>query len=239
MENKKGQAFAVIFVIVIIVGIIVGFMGFDRVDASHRGVKVKLGKITGTMNPGLEWTGLFTDVHQYDLRTRSMTIDMKGAQGAVDRDGQSVYSTIEINYKLKPDSVQDAYSYIGHDDQLSGVLRIEGRVKEGFKTITSEYTSLEIFQKRQEVKAKAIEQIQSRFPQKYFVLENIIISNLDFNPDFKAAIESKKVAEETAKAKEQEVKVQKFEADKKIETARGEAESKKLQAEAEAYQITI
>lgn len=168
-----------------------------------------------------------------------MTIEMKGAQGAVDKDGQSVYAIIEINYKLKPDSVQNAYANIGLNSQLADVLRIEGRVKEGFKTITSEYTSLEIFQKRQEIKDKAIEQIQSRFPQEYFVLENIIISNLDFNPEFKAAIEGKKVAEEEAKKKEQEVKVQKFEADKKIETARGEAESKKLQAEAEAYQITV
>ena len=69
---------------------------------------------------------------------------------------------------------------------------------------------------RSRVKQKAIEQIKSNFPELYFILDNVIISNLDFNPEFKSAIEAKKVAEELAKAKEQEVKVSKFEADKQI-----------------------
>lgn len=228
-----------VFITVLIIGLIIGIAGFDKVDASHRGVKVKLGKITGTMEPGLEWTGLLTDVHQYDLRTRKMTVDMQGVNGAVDRDGQAIYATIDINYKLNPTNVAEAYEKVGHDEYLADTLRLEAIVAEGFKTITSEYTSLEIFQKRAEVKEKAIEQIQSKFPQEYFNIENVIISNIDFNPAFKAAIEAKKVAEETAKAKEQEVLVEKFEADKKIEAARGVAESAKLQSEAEAYQIKI
>jgi len=240
MKNKAqtGAAISVI-VILMIVGLFIAIVGFDSVDASHKGVKVRLGKITGTMEPGMEWTGLLTDVHQYDLRVRKMSVNMEGNQGAVDKDGQSVFATIEVNYKLNPLNVDKAYAEIGTDEYLADTLRLEGIVKEGFKTVTSQYTSLEIFQKRQEVKDKAIKQIQSRFPQTFFNIENVIISNIDFNPAFKQAIEQKKVAEETAKAKEQEVLVNKFEADKQIETARGEAESKKLQAEAEAYLITV
>lgn len=239
MKSRKGQAGFAITGFIIVVLLFIGLAGFDTVDASHKGVKVRLGKIIGTMNPGMEWTGLFTAVHQYDLRVRKMTVEMNGAQSAVDRDGQSVYATIEINYKLNPVNVEKAYAEIGRDKEIADILRLEGIVKEGFKTVTSQYTSLEIFQKRQEVKDAAIDQIQSRFPQEYFNIENVIISNIDFNPAFKEAIEAKKVAEESAKAKEQEVFVNKFEADKQIETARGQAESAKLQAEAEAYQITV
>ena len=187
----------------------------------------------------MQWTGLLTDVYQYDLRVRKMTVDMTGIQGAVDKDGQSVYATIEINYKLNPLNVDRAYAEIGTDAYLADILRLEGIVKEGFKTVTSKYSSIEIFQKRQEVKEAAIEQIQSKFPQEFFNIENVILSNIDFNPAFKAAIEQKKVAEEMAKAAEQEVQVNKFEADKQIETARGLAESKKLQAEADAYLIEV
>jgi len=242
-KNKIGSntiaGIAILFGITLFIAIVVAMVGFDTVEASHKGVKVRLGEITGIMNPGLQWTGLFTTVHQYDLRTRKMSVNMMGAEGAVDKDGQSIYATIEINYKLNGENVENAYAKIGLDNSLSDTLRLEGIVKEGFKTVTSHYSSLEIFQKRQEVKDKAIEQIQSRFPQEYFSIENVIISNIDFNPDFKAAIEQKKVAEEMAKAKEQEVSVYKFEADKQIETARGESESKKLQAEAEAYQKKV
>lgn len=238
--NKKGIGGVFISIVVFaVIAMLVGFLCFDAVDASHKGVKVKIGKITGTMNPGIEFTGPFTKVYQYDLRVRTMTVDMQGNQGAVDKDGQSIYATIEVNYRLNPENVDKAYAEIGRDKALADVLRIEGLVKEGFKTVTSQYTSLDIFQKRAEVKDKAIEQIQSKFPQDYFTLENVIISNIDFNEAFKSAIEQKKVAEEMAKAKEQEVLVNKFEADKQIETARGQAESAKLQAEAEAYQIEV
>jgi regulator of protease activity HflC (stomatin/prohibitin superfamily) len=239
---KKGQT-GVFAVVLIIVGfiILIGLgLGFDTVDASHIGVKNRFGVLEGTMQPGMQWTGFFTHVEQYDLRLRKKIIEMNGADSAVDKDGQGIFATIEINYRLNPENVENAYSKIGIDNNLAEILNIDGTIKEGFKSVTSEYTSLEIFQKRSEVKQKAIEKIRENFPVDYFMLENVIITNIDFNPAFKAAIEAKKVAEETAKAREKEVDISKFEANKKIETARGIAESKKLQAEANAYEtITL
>jgi regulator of protease activity HflC (stomatin/prohibitin superfamily) len=235
--NKKGQGgFVAVFVIILaVIGVIIAAAGYDTVDASHVGVKVRLGELKGTMQPGLQWTGLFTDVHQYDLRLRKMQVNMLGSEGAVDKDGQSVYANIEIIYRLNPENVQDTYANVGKDGSVAEILNVEGLVKEGFKSVTSKYESLSIFQERAQVKSDAIEQIKANFPSDYLILDTVVISNIDFNANFKAAIEQKKVAEETAKAKEQEVAVTKFEADKKIETARGAAESEKLAAEAQAY----
>jgi regulator of protease activity HflC (stomatin/prohibitin superfamily) len=244
MKLKKGQSvvagIVIISLIVVIIGtIIILAMGFDTVDASHRGIMIEFGKTKGTMEPGIKWTGLFTDTIQYSLRTRKLHVDMLGQDSAVDKDGQSVYASIDINYRLKYDAVEKVYQNIGRDNNLEEILNIQGIIKEGFKTTTSQYASLEIFQKREEVKQKAIDQIRKNFPSEYFDLETVIVSNIDYNPAFKAAIEAKKVAEETAKAKEQEVFVNKFEADKAIENARGIAESAKLAAEAEAYTIKV
>ena len=238
MENKKGNIEIVIGVLFVSV-IIILIAGFDTVDANHKGVMVELGKLKGTMNSGIQWTGIFTTTYQYDLRLKKIQVSMQQGNSAVDKDGQDVFATIEVNYRLNPENVDKAYSNVGTQDMLSEVLNIEGLIKEGFKTVTSEYSSLEIFQKREEVKQKAIEKIKENFPQEYFILDNVVISNIDFNPAFKQAIEDKKVAEESAKAREQEVFVAKYEADKIIETARGKAESAKLQSEAEAYQIEI
>ena len=239
---KKGQIGAAIgglFVFLFIVVIIVCFMGFDTVDASHIGVKNRFGVLQGTMTPGMQWTGLMVHVEQYDLRMRKMTVNMQGNQGSVDKDGQSVFAAIEINYRMNPENVMRAYSKVGRDKDLAKILNVEGIVKEGFKTVTSEYTSLEIFQKRPEVKQKAIAKIKENFPKDYFLLENVIVSNLDFNADFKKAIESKKVAEEMAKAKAKEVDIAKYEADKKIEQARGESQSSLLKARAEAEALSL
>ena len=235
--SKTGIGIA--FIVVVAVALFVGLAGFDTVDASHKGVKVRFGKIIGTMDPGMAWTGLFTDVNQYSLRTRKVEVTMEGAEGAVDKDGQSVYGRIEVNYRLKGDNVENAYRNIGKDKSglLENVLNVDGIIREGFKTTTSQYTSLEIFQKRAEVKAKAIELITSNFPENYFILENVVVSNIDFNPAFKNAIEQEKTNERLAAAKEKEVDIAKFQANMKIETARGEAESAKLAAEAKAYQV--
>jgi len=238
MVNKKGIAstVGVIVGIIIFIAMAVALAGFDVVDASHVGVKNRFGVILGTMQPGMQWTGLFTQVEQYDLRVRKMTIDMAGEQSAVDKDGQSIFATIQINYRLKPDNVENAYKRIGPDPILAEILNLDGIVREGFKDTTSKRGALEIVQNRQEIKEQAIERIQANFPAEYFNLENVIVSNIDFGLNFKNAIEAKKTNEELAKAKEKEVDIQKFEADKAIEKARGLSESKKLAADALAYE---
>jgi len=238
MKKRKAQGSLLIGLGVVCV-VVLSFLaaGFDSVDASHKGVKNKMGKIIGTQEPGYEWTGLFVQVYQYSLKTRKTQIVMEGANGAVDKDGQSVFATIEINYRINPASVEDAYKNVGTDNELANILNIDGIIREGFKSITSEYTSLEIFQKRAEVKQRAIEKVKENFPNKYFTLENVIISNIDFNPAFKAAIESKKVAEETAKAETEKVKIAQAQAEIKIAQAEGEKQKVQLEADAEAYRI--
>lgn len=253
--SKTGIGIAAI--IIFVIALFIGLAGFDTVDASHKGVKVRFGKIIGTMNPGIQWTGMFTDVNQYSLRTRKVEVTMEGDEGAVDKDGQSVYGRIEVNYRLKGDNVENAYRNIGKDREreyvinigeietkkkignLEEVLNLDGIIREGFKTTTSQYTSLEIFQKRPEVKTKAITLITENFPADYFILENVVISNIDFNLAFKNAIEQEKTNERLAAAKGKEVDIAKFQADIKIEEARGTAESQKLAADAKAYTVLV
>ena len=165
-----------------------------------------------------------------------MVVEMAGEQSAVDQDGQSIYATIQINYRFKIDNAENAYKRVGPDNVLAEILNLDGIVREGFKETTSKHEALEIIQNRQEIKEEAIASIQKNFPADYFVLDTVIISNIDFSKDFNDAIQLKKTNEELAKAKERAVDIQKFEADGKIEQARGEAESKKLDAEALAYQ---
>jgi len=226
---------------IIFCGIVVVCMaGFDVVDASHIGVKNRFGVIKGTMNPGMQWTGLFTSVEQYDLRIRKTTVEMLTAETtAVDKDGQTIKARIQINYRLSPDNIIDAYSKVGRDKDLAGILNLDGIIREGFKSTTSNYKSKEIWQNRQKVKEESIKNIEANFPSKYFKLENVIISDIDFNPAFIAAIESQKTNEELAIAEEKAVEIAKQSALRKIEIANGDAESQKLYAEAEAYQRLV
>lgn len=52
MMLKRGSVSEIgigIFLLVMVVGIIIGLTGFDKVEASHQGVMVRFGEIKGTM----------------------------------------------------------------------------------------------------------------------------------------------------------------------------------------------
>jgi regulator of protease activity HflC (stomatin/prohibitin superfamily) len=236
--NKKGQGEIIgAGFIILVAGIIIACMlGFDSVDATHLGVMNNMGTIKGVMQPGFRWTGFFTHVEEYDLRLRQMTVEMMDAEKtSIDHDGQTIKARIQINYRLNPESIISAYTKVGLDRDLAETLNIEGIIREGFKTATAEYSSTEIWQKRGEVKDKAIKIIEANFPKEYFNLDNVVISDIDFNPAFIAAIEQQKTNEKLALAKEKEVDIAKFEADRKVAEQKGISDAAKLQYEAEAY----
>lgn len=233
--NKKAQAMGIIgavFVIAVIVGLFFLFSGFDSVDANHLGVKVRLGKITGTMEPGWEWTGLFTNVYQYDMRIRKVKVDMLDEQSsATDRDGQAVFGSVSVNYRLKgnKDVVQSLYANVGRDKEIADKLNLQPIIKEGFKQATVQYEAIEILQNRQEVKEHAQENIRKNFPETYFEIVDIVVEDIDFSPAFKKAIEDKKVATQNKLKEEEQVEVVKFQQQQEIEKYKAEAEKLRLQ----------
>jgi regulator of protease activity HflC (stomatin/prohibitin superfamily) len=241
--NKKGNELVVggvvLFLLALVVTGVVLLTGFDTVEAGSKGVLVTFGELQGTMEPGMKWTGPFTDVVTYDMKTRKMTVLMSGTHSAVDKDGQSVEAIIDINYKVNPANLEQVYSKVGLSEDIASRLNLDGIIREGFKTVTAEYTSLEIFQKRAEVKAKAIEKIKENFPSEYVELQNVIVSNIAFPPAFQAAINAKKAEEELAKKKEAEIAVKEAEARIAIATAEGKKQVSIKQSEAEAEKKTL
>jgi prohibitin 2 len=246
--KKKGQGLGTAIGIILVVGfvatMIILLMGYDVVDASHLGVMNRFGVILGVMQSGMRWTGLMTHVEQYDLRERQMTVEMfDPLNSAVDKDGQMVFARIQVNYRLNPDSVQDAYRKVGLDRDMAKILNIEGIIKENFKVITAHYSSTQMWQNRTLIKDQAIVQIENKFPKEYFILDNVIISDLDYAQKFKDAIEAEKENEKLALAAQAAVSIAKFQADSAIETARGIGESNKIQkiaaAEADARALEL
>jgi len=229
MANENKETYLGIFGIVFVLAILFIFLSVDVVDASHQGVMVKFGEVKGTMNPGMKWTGLFVQVHQYDLRVRKANVEMLNEQSATDKDGQAVYGAVSVNYRLKPGVVEELYSNIGKDAVTSDILLIEPIIREGFKQATVKYEAIEILDKRQEVKELAKTNIENNFPSEYFEIEQIVVSNIDFSTQFKQAIEDKKT-ETQNKLKEQErLEVVILQQKQQLEVAKVEAEKLRLQ----------
>jgi len=213
-------------------GVLVMLLGFDKVEANKLGVQVRYGQIIGVQEPSLKWTGLFTQVYQYDMRVRQAEIEMSGSNSAVDKTGQYISATINVNYRLKrdPETVIKLYSNIGTDPYIADVLNIDAIIKEGMKQTTSKFDAMEILEKRQEVKETAIETIRNNFPAEYFEIEQIVITNIDFSQSFKEAIENKKIAEQNALEEENKLQKVIFEQQQQIEISKAESERIRLQS---------
>lgn len=222
---------SMVFIAIFIGVIFVLLAGFDKVEPNHLGVKVKLGKMIGTMDSGIQWTGMFTTVHQYDMRIRQTTVNMEGVDSATDKDGQAVYGRVAVNYRLKGNKevVQELYANVGTDDVIAQRLNIEPIIREGFKQATVQYEAISILENRQEVKEKAKENIKNNFPAEYFEIVDIVVENIDFSDDFKKAIEDKKVATQNKLKEQEQVDVVKFQQQQEIEKYKAEAEKLRLQ----------
>lgn len=233
--NSKGQARTVAFlafVIIVFGGFILLVMGFDKVEANHMGVKVRLGEITGTMNPGLEWTGILTSTKQYDMRIRQAKVDMLTEQNsATDKTGQIIFGSVSVNYRLKREAevVKGLWSNVGIDRAIARTLNIKPIIKEGFKQATVTYEAIEILQNRQAVKELAIENIRNNFPGNYFEIVDIVVEDIDFTKDYKKAIEAKKIATQNKLMEEEKVQIVKFQQEQEIERYKAQAEQLRLQ----------
>lgn len=231
-----GSIIVAVFIITALLAIIVVLLGVDVVDASHEGVQVQMGKIIGIQSPGIMWTGLFTHVYSYDMRTRKEQVELGKDNSAVDKTGQAIYATINVNYRVKPDRelVKRLYSEVGPDQVIADRLNLKAIILEGFKQATSKYDSLEIIEKRQEVKDLARENIKKNFPVDFFEIQDIVITNIDFSPAFKEAIESKKVSEQLAIREKNQLQVVIFQQQQEIERSKATA----IQMELQKNQIT-
>jgi len=235
--KKKGQEYGSIllsiFAILFVIGLLILALGFDGVEPNHLGVMVRFGKIVGVQEPSYRWTGLFTKVYQYDLRTRKIEIELSGDNSAVDNSGQYVSAKINVNYRVKPnkDTVIELFKNIGTDPYIADRLNIPAIITEGFKQTTVKYDALEIIEKRQDVKELAKENIRINFPSKYFEIENIIITNIDFSKEFKDAIERKKIAEQNKLEEKNKLEVVIYQQKQKIEEYKAQAEQIRLQSQ--------
>jgi regulator of protease activity HflC (stomatin/prohibitin superfamily) len=226
--EKVGAAF-VVFLLVFAAGAIICFMGFDIVQASHKGVMVRFGEIKGVMEPGIKWTGLFTSVEPYDLRIRKSTVKMEGAFCAPDKTGQCIYAQIDVNYKLKDNSVQSAYVHVGKDTEIVDKLNIVPIIVESFKRTTVQYEALDLLSHREEVAKATEDRIRERFPEEYFTIESVVVSNIDYSAQFNAAIDAAKTAVQLAQKAENDLERIKFEQQQEIEKYKADAEKLRLQ----------
>lgn len=261
MNQIKSAFNLVKWFLIVFVGFIVFFSvnPFVTIEAGHRGIvfdKLRDGVQATAWTEGLHFRIPFVQsVTQIPVRTQKvvfvnqsndrlalnsyskMTSQLSnyneqaktiGSMLAASSDLQDVYIDAVITYHLSPEKVSSIYQEVGLDYEAKKVVP---RAIDSVKTFTAKYKVADILTKREEIKSKVFEDLKINLEKDNIILEDVNLTNFDFNAQFKTAIEQKQIEEQKAQKEEYILKQKEIQVQQMVKSAEATKEAKILEGE--------
>jgi regulator of protease activity HflC (stomatin/prohibitin superfamily) len=186
----------------------------------------------------------------YPITQQEYTMSAAEAEGAQrgddsvvarSSDGQNVNLDVTAIYRVIPDEADQLYQDWS-DNYLNGFVRPTTRAI--VREVVSQFTAEDIYgearvQLGDDIKAA----LEVRFAEEHLELNDLLVRDITFSPEFTDAIEAKVVAEQQVQQAEREAERRRTEAaglrDAEIARAEGEARATILQAQAEAEALRL
>lgn len=225
--TSKSYTFKPKILYVLILACLMFASTFTIVGPGQRGVVVRLGEVTGKVfNEGLNFKlPLIETVIKMDVKVQRFDIERSQAAS---KDGQSVFTTISVNYSLQPEKVDKIFQTLSKNYEYNVIYPA---VNEAIKQSTAKYDAVEILQNRAEVGEMMKSILQDRLSQHNINVVAVSVNNFEFSESFDNALEAKQTAVQQALKAKNDLERVKFEAEQKIQYAKAEAEAIRIQAE--------
>ncbi len=229
-----------------VVGVIFIILGISLVSVGPNERVVVFNRVTGNLGdpkgPGLVFVNpLTTTYRKYDISRQTYTMSAAYNEGEVRGDdsvtartsgGQEVFVDITVIYAINPERLNDVHTQWPNDRYRDELVR--PLLRSVVRDAVSEFAIENVYQERQTIDRTITDAVATALGEEGFVLEDILVRNITFTEDYANAIESAQIAE--VQIREQDFRIQ--EAQKKAqqveELARGDAEARRIQAQAEA-----
>ena len=150
---------------------------------------------------------------------------------AASKEYQMVRLTGMMNFHIDPAYVNLLYQTVGLD--FANKV-IDPAFNDFVKEVVPNYLITEILPKREEIRKRAMTKLGDNLARYHIVVDDIYISNIRFSPEYEKAIEAKQVAQQYVETQRQVLAQREIEAQQKVATAKGEAESIQLVAQGQA-----
>ncbi len=218
-KPSKGLALLILMVPVLL---FTAVASTTRVGTGEIAVMTRFGRVTGQeLGEGFHFKSPLDKANKYDIKVQKE----ESSAAAASKDLQDVNATLVINYSLEAGKVSEIHRNVG---SLYKEKLIDPAVPEVVKAATARFNATEIITKRPEVKAVAFEELKARLEPYGIIISDLSLTNIEFSPEFTAAIESKQVAEQDAQRAVFVAQKAEQEAQAAIERARGESEAQRL-----------
>lgn len=214
---------------------ILALMSIHPVEAGYVGVVNSFGKVQAeTLKPGLNFLPPFVNgVTNVDTRVHGITFgtDPNAPFGAASIEYQDVFLQGTLNVHVDQNAAVDLYQKVGLDyDQKLVVPFFTTAIKE----VVPQYHIGDILAKRETIRQQTVVKLQAKLLPYGIVVDDVAIANVDFSPQYKAAIEAKQVAEQQVATESQILAQKKIQADQVKAVAQGAADARVIQAKGNA-----
>lgn len=199
--------------------LIVVLSTFVIISTGHVGVVVQFGKVDPTpLYEGFNLVAPWKEVNQ-------MSIQIKKKGGKFDagsKDLQSVHVEMVTNYRLQAAVAPEVFRTVGTDYEAVIIAPAEQEV---LKAHTAAYQASDILHQRAKLKGEVQEDLAKWLAKYGFLLSEVSLSNINFDPGYMKAVEAKQVEEQNAQKKVYEVMQAQRDAEKNAAIAKGEADA--------------
>ena len=214
--------------VVALMAFITFYASVHQVPAGHIGVVYEFGGIKGQIAEGLQFVAPWRNVLLANIQVQRRVFDKLNS---FSEESQDVFVRASLNVRVSPQAIQQLYRTVGPN--FFNVL-IESRVIQNFKDETVKYKSVEIAPNRENIRKAVRERLEKELSPFSVEVVDLLLDNIDFNPEFKKAIEDKQIATQRALEEQQKIESEKHKAQQAIERAKGEGSAILFRAEKEA-----
>jgi prohibitin 1 len=208
----RGFGLGIAFVAVLILV----YASVASVKSGHVGVLTLFGRVTGEVLPeGIHLVNPFKINHEMSIRTQ----EIKESASVPSSEGLVMNLDTSLIFHLNAERAADVFQKIGPN--YIGVM-IEPNLRAAIREATAAHTANALYTGEREMVAKQIhEQLSTLLTKRGFVVESILLRDIQLPMTLKASIEAKQQAEQEALAMSFRLQKEKQEAERKRIEAQG------------------
>jgi len=208
------RGFGILIIVVLVV--IFLFSSIARVESGHVGVLTLFGRVTGEVLPeGIHLVNPFKSNHELTIRTQ----EIKESASVPSSEGLVMNLDTSLIFHLNPGGAAEVYQKIGPN--YVDVL-LEPNLRAAIREATAAHSANALYTGEREMVAKQIFNLMSSLLSKRgFVIESILLRDIQLPLTLKASIEAKQQAEQEALAMSFRLQKERQEAERKRIEAQG------------------
>jgi regulator of protease activity HflC (stomatin/prohibitin superfamily) len=222
---------------------VLGFIGsllifsVHIVSAGEVGVVRTFGSITGQVGEGLQITWPWQSVETWNIKVQTVLPESSCSDrtlnclDAFSSESQDVFIRAVVNLRVDPRDVQELARTVGSNYVERLVLP---RLHQIVKDTTVKYRSVDVAPHREEIRQAVRERLGRELSENSINVVDLLITNIDFRPEFKQAIEAKVKAEQDALTEQNKVLISKAQAEQAAAVAEGTASRLRIEAQGQA-----